>query len=265
MKKVISLILALVLGLCNSVSCLAVKTVFVEGCCCSDDIQYYINPNDKIKYVGSTRCVDIISLVSSKPKIDLSLLMQDRDNWSKKTVLEDINKTFFDKLKKSNPDILLIDFGDERCDLFKINNSYLLDCGYGLGCHPNFRNYILKNSQVIGEEQRLNLWKTSFDTFVKRVNETIGPNKIVINKIYHAKQSIDKDNKYTPFNLNYVNNKNKMLNEYYNYVRTKYPKIKFLEYNPSLFVGKKEHRWTRSSLHYIDALYRNTIDQLNKL
>lgn len=220
------------------------KKIFILGSCVTRDPFELSTENYDITYLART---SFASAFQNKKvnNIDTSNI---NSTFQRKMVNNDLSKTTENILISSNPDWILIDFIDERFNLFRTNNNEIFTLSPELvdNCLYNKEGEkILSNSDIFFE-----LWANGWNKFIEIVKNNNLLDKIIINKVFwtnkNNKNGTVVSNKYE----NWIHENNKWLNKLYEYVE-KQNNVKIIEYPESLLIADYNHKWGMQPYHYI--------------
>ena len=235
--------------------------IVILGSCVSRDCFSYLDDSEinLEKYFARS---SIISLASES--INKSINAIDLDsNFQKRMVYYDVNKLFYSELEKSNANILLLDFIDERLDVLHIEENKYITYSSEFNRTNNFKKMI--KGKRISEEDRVELWKDCFDIFIEKTSKLINLEDIYINKVYYCNKYLDKDKNILSFeDQELIKNKNKLLDGYYKYIKDKYPLINFIDLEKE-YLSDEMHKWGLSPFHYEDKYYLDVVNELTNI
>ncbi|WP_110929634.1 DUF6270 domain-containing protein [Bacillus massiliglaciei] len=103
------------------------KELNILGSCVSRDIFRLLDTDYKVNYYHARS--SILSLMSAPYPLE-EQDVQLKSRFKQRTVLTDMNKTFFQQLEEKKNDLLMIDFIDERFALYQIGFSYVTRSSY---------------------------------------------------------------------------------------------------------------------------------------
>lgn len=202
------------------------------------------------------------SMVSQSSKgFDISIEKIDiKSSFQKKMVYNDINKLTIKQLKQNKSDIIIMDFIDERLRLIKTNDNRYVTYSSEYKKSKYLRDKI--KGKLILEEERIELWKKSISEFFYELNKFVEFKKIYINECYYCKEYLSKNDGKKNFLINIeIDKSNEILKEYYNYIKIKYPDIRFLAWGDG-YIADESHRWGLSTYHYEERYYINLMKQI---
>lgn len=168
--------------------------------------------------------------------------------FQRKMVENDLAKNTESLITSTKPDWLLIDFIDERFNLFSSNNGEIFTLSPELtnNCsHNKEGEVILSNSDEFFE-----LWATGWDKFIEIAKNNNLLDKIIINKVFWTNKN-NKNGNVVPHKYeNWIDENNKWLNKLYQYIE-KQSNVKIIEYPESLLISDHNHKWGMQPYHYI--------------
>ncbi|WP_291735083.1 DUF6270 domain-containing protein [Clostridium sp.] len=266
-----------------------IKVDIIGSCVTRDAFEFIKESNQMYKYKINNYIskVSIISLMSKKLESEYYIDNTRITKWESKQIQYDLKKDWFDKLKKSDSDVIIIDFIDERYNLYKVGECYLT------------KSNIIKNSafKFKGDEKTyeikrdlnlsIKLWEDSFDKFINELKKLNKPiiiheafwknkyrygkiNKSVSKKIYFKNFlasiyyiNFFKKGKFKASISKEVNKQNKILMRYYTKVN-EYADLKHLIINID-YKADMGHKWGIAPFHYEKGYYLNFIYYLNEI
>lgn len=235
-----------------------IPQVQIFGSCVSRDILNY--QNNKIALTDYFARSSIASVFASLSINDTYTKNLDSDfQW--KVVAADLGKKFKEYIKIANFDLLLIDFIDERFNLFMFDHggfctlsNELLSAGF---------NPEEESGRIIpsGSDEFFALWGSGWVRFLSEINRTQCRDKIRINKVFWA-TTTSSGREFPTYSKNYILSSNKFLDRLYARVAKDLGSWQFIEASASHFVAAEDHRWGLSPFHYINAYYIEALSQL---
>lgn len=228
------------------------KQFTIFGSCVSRDAFRVAEHKGNLNYFARS---SLISLMSDP------LLISDEDiklesNFQKNMVLHDFNKNFFEEICADS--IIVIDFIDERFNIMRYKESYVTYSnefvnGKLMEVYPFER--VSRHQKATHE-----LWKKSCILFFDKLLTIVSSERVLIHETYWAHNYIDDGEVKDYPNQTAIEMNNKMLQDYYAFVRISYPKLKFVS---SPRIGSKQHIWGLSPVHYTDEYYLNIYNQIS--
>ncbi len=241
--------------------------VIILGSCVTRDVF-------RIDRIG-VEVVDYFARTSIKSLISPPLIVDNNEislesEFQKRMVVRDFSKDFWRVLIDQKFDLLLIDFIDERFNLFNYKDSIitksneLIQSGF-ISRHQNEVREVLRRS--IGASE----CRSDLIQFSKRMSQAVPPEKIVLIKAFWAEKFVNQSgelmffDKRTKFSLEQIRMANESLRTYYD---------DFVEFNPKCQIVEGiepfadwKHVWGLSPFHYQDDWYhdcRKKIDEIAK-
>ncbi len=231
------------------------KRIAIIGSCVTRDIMQFLSPLE-IKYFART---SFISLMSNPLSVDAELNIV--GNFEKRMVLADLDKRALKEIQEFQPDVLFLDFIDERFDIVKKEGSYFTNS-----------NYLVQSGvlNLIGAYEILNrkdchgLWRDGCCNMVDFLSKLGCP--VVLHKAWWAHKYMDHDTNnvqyFSPQELKLAEANNLYLKEYYDFLCEKMPQILTLEAEESLLYSDHAHKWGRDFFHYSERYYKSLADMI---
>lgn len=228
--------------------------VRIYGSCVSRDILSF-NDTDKLDLLSYNARSSIATLNKKNIQSDIGhsyfeALNKIESKFQKRMVEYDFKNKVLDIVNINNYDLLLIDLIDERFHLAQVSNKLVTRSNEFLksGIQPD------KIMNTFSPEY-MELWQTGVDNFINVINETIGLDKLKINKVYWASSASNPKDTDTLNSKWQVERHNQKLSDMYEHLEKKLPKSSIIEVDPSLLVANSNHKWGLSPFHYIDEYY----------
>lgn len=233
----------------------------ILGSCVTRDVFRVAKPSTSLEYQARSSLISIMSHPLKK-NIDESSIKLD-SNFQKQMVLKDVNKNFFERLHSIDFDFILLDFTDERFDLFRIGDSYvtrsveLLKSGF----ITQFEDY--EHVKRFVETTHL-LWERACKSFVKELLKVVPPHKIILHEAYWSMQYVN-NNELIQFpnnQLAMIKNVNNMLNRYHTFVKAQASGIHVVSHEG---LADQTHIWGLSPCHYTKDYYKSIYKQFESI
>jgi hypothetical protein len=231
----------------------------IHGSCVSRDIfRFDVDGEVAIgKYFARNSFISSVSEPFPE-KIDLNISSQ----WKKRIVETDLRKELFKQLSEGSADYLLIDFIDERLSLMKYKKSIFTVSGELLNsnflddydCTP-FNKFDLDES----------FWKRSMDDYLNNLVKIYDEEKIIIHETYFVDSFLSKTGEINPFpgnKIDFCEKNNKMLKEYYNYIKIKLPNANMVNIIKKCNLAYENHMWGLAPVHYEDIYYKHALKKI---
>ena len=232
--------------------------ILIFGSCVTRDAFTFDKSNEfKLdRYFART---SLATAFNSEP-IEDNYTMQLTSAFQKKIVNAELKKEFKEYFLLGKYDYLVIDFIDDRYNLFKFKNG----CKTLLSAELKNTDFFDKN-QHNGEiipgfsEEWFEEWKKGCLEFIKLAKENNLLNKIILNKVYWT-AFLNQNEQF--YNIEQVNKANKFLDKQYDFIEKFIGENNTIVYSKSLLFANKKHIWGLSPFHYVDELYLSMLLQL---
>lgn len=238
------------------------------GSCASRNIfNSQLNENYKSYFHinHSIEVVTLISLMSNPIEYDDKLINSDNE-YSNQNVLEDLDKSFLNFLKKGKIDYLIIDtYFDVLADVIIFGKNQFITNSHHLES-TDFNNLVVdkpKFSLRSDYERYFELWKEACDKFFKFMEENCNNIKIILNcnrsvsKYYDGDKLVESDNLKSYLSLN------KYRDILDSYILENYD-VEVLEFDDNT-LAFKNHIFGLGSTHYESKYYTDKTNQLNEI
>ncbi|MFY0544177.1 DUF6270 domain-containing protein [Brevibacillus sp. H7] len=233
---------------------------FILGSCVTRDIFRVADIKCSIHYFART---SLISLVSNPIPINDDMLKLDSE-FQKRMVLQDFHKNFFDELAKTSFDYLLLDFIDERFDLYRVIRSYITRSNELVNSKVMESSF--KDFEQIRRQQETThlLWEQACLTFIQKLTEIVSASKVILHEAYWSEQYWDhQELKHFPDNmLPGIKRMNDMLRRYHSFFKQNLPGIHVIS---GTSYGDSQHIWGLSPYHYHDEYYKTLYNQIHDI
>lgn len=183
--------------------------------------------------------------------------------FQQRIVAADFSKQLAELLEKGDYDTLLVDFIDERFDLFRFDDGAvctlsdeLLSAGFLSGGPAG---QVVKS----GSDEFLTLWMAGWDRFWSRLGELGFRDRLRLNCVFWSSETIDGEGFLPAYSEEQIDAANALLSRLYEYAKKDLADHQVLEYSESLFKGGVEHRWGKSPFHYFDEYYLAALRKLS--
>lgn len=224
--------------------------LLIFGSCVSRDMLHFDEAKDVELLDYYARC-SLVSLFSP-PSVDEGVLSRIESKFQRRMVLRDMDKSFLKEIKRLMPDLLLMDFIDERFSLHALPGGELRTCS------TEYRHAMKSQSEMklIGafSNRKAELWRKAFDEFL--IATRLVP--IRINKVFWTSrvsggalnESVSREK---------IENANEQLSMMYDHAEARLGRECLIEYEEDLLYCDANHKWGVSPFHYNEALYRKTL------
>ncbi|MBX3671205.1 MAG: heparinase II/III family protein [Rhodocyclaceae bacterium] len=233
--------------------------IAILGSCVTRDMVQYL-PKDVTLTLYAARS-SLASLVAEPVHVDENAI-QGEHAFNRRAVYWDMMKLFWDKLALAKPDVLVVDFIDERFDLWKKGEQVVTRSNYLSlsGVEPS----LLSEFELVRREssQAHDLWKRSCDRFVQRLSSLCG--QVILHRAVWA-EAYYEDGQVREFNAKdrqIARSANTWLNEYYDYFEAVLPAVSEVRVPDKFCVSNYAHKWGRDFFHYGEAYYQRLADMV---
>ncbi|MDE5832791.1 MAG: hypothetical protein K2H64_07395 [Desulfovibrio sp.] len=231
--------------------------VFIWGSCVSRDVFNYPCSAD-IECVGYFARCSAASAFAPPSSLLAVPLKNIKGVFRKSAVIRDFKKRLLPALEKTDFDILLIDFIDERLGVVRYPDgrtvtysAELIESGFKAG------DKLVK----WGTEEAFQLWLESWKKFIKFCAQRDILRKLVINAPYWATKTSDGSSmgNYTP---KILARNNEYLAKIYREAARDIPPDRFIVYPDSALISDAAHKWGSAPFHYTPDFYEYAAREL---
>jgi hypothetical protein len=234
--------------------------VLIFGSCVSRDI-LNLDVDGRIRLVDYyARSSFASALCPHRRTDDLTHLIE--SPFQRRMVRADLERSFREQLCHFSYDVLLIDFIDERFDLFVDERGSILTLSnefLSTGFTPGNNRGALVRS---GSSQFFDLWQSGWSAFIAIIDSLGQRHRIRINKVFWSLQTSSGDSDFQGCSARGIADANAFLARLYDRVRADLPDTQFIDFPPSCLVACENHRWGISPFHYVDAYYELALRQI---
>ncbi|EAK3062780.1 hypothetical protein C8173_09170, partial [Campylobacter coli] len=154
------------------------KKVCIFGSCVSRDIFEY-DEYKSFELVGYYARSSFASL-SSSAMIEQDVLDNIQSPFQKRMVLQDMNKSFIDRIKRNDFDCLLIDFIDDRFHFYKILKNSIVTVSNE---YKKAKGKLYSSNMIYSKSQEhIDLWNKGIEKIYDDLYFI--QDKIILNKVY---------------------------------------------------------------------------------
>lgn len=235
-------------------------TIDILGSCVTRDAFAFITNDLKLNsYYPRSSLISIYAPPLNIKKDGIEI----KSEYQQRLIYWDLNKEFFKHIKKSEAEVLIIDFMDERLGVLKFQNTYITNSD-----ELNLSNIkkIFKTEKLDFNEEYMELWEISALKFIHDIRKRPYKN-VILHKAFYMDNYIDEAGEkhlYTdPTVLNRIDSRNSMLNRMYKFIENNISNVEIIE--PPGFAADKSHKWGFLPFHYEYKYYKYFMDSLNSL
>ncbi len=234
------------------------RIAVLGSCVTRDMIQFLPRDVELVLYVARTSFVSLIA--DPFPVNEEEILVEHAFN--RRVVFWDMTKAFWDKLEKAKPDALLIDFIDERFDLWKKGNQVITRSNYL--AMSNIEKERLEGFELLRRDspKTHELWERSCEAVITRIKQCCSD--IVLHRALWAESCYVGDEVMTFDEMNraIAIRANEWLSIYYDRFIALCPDAKEIRVPEELRVSNFAHKWGRDFFHYGDAYYKKLAEMV---
>lgn len=233
-------------------------SILIFGSCVSRDIfNFQINDFEVAGYFARS---SFASAFDSLPVNDIYTKNLESE-FQKKVVSADLDKNLKQCLRSTEYDLLLIDFIDERFNIFIFDqggvctvSSELISAGLDV------RKEVGRLVQS-GSDEFFERWENGWVRFLSIVDALQCRQKIRINKVLWA-TTTSAGREFETYSCDYILTSNHFLERLYNRVAKDLEPWQFIDAKPIHLLAAEAHRWGVSPFHYIDAYYIHALRKI---
>jgi len=239
--------------------------IIILGSCVTRDI--FRVDRIGVEIVDYFARTSIKSLTSPRLDVDPMEIILDSD-FQKRMVLRDFLKEFWSVIEENGFDFLLIDFIDERFNIFYYNNSVITKSNELIqsGFTDKYKRELIerKRKDITPSEMFVDM-----DRFVTRLSSIVPPSKVILVKAFWAEEYFDKQgnrryfDKNTKFTIDHIKEANALLNDYYKQFVQLMPRCNIVDTIEP--IADINHVWGLSPFHYQEYWYRDTRAKINQV
>lgn len=189
-------------------------------------------------------------------KIDFNRKNLSKLSPSQIEILEaDLTKSFYEYVDTVDPDIILIDFNNERFPLVKFKD----------GSYATYSTELKKSNLLRGldyvivepmTQEYFEVWAACWDSFINKMKSRNMIDRIFINKIFWSDSINDKNVTFGDYySGKLIYDMNVYLYRLYAYCRKDLPNQNFLNYPQGFLIADANHKWGVTPFHYDKQAY----------
>jgi len=180
--------------------------------------------------------------------------------FQQKIVAADLDKHFVEKIGMEDFDLLLLDFIDERFNLYRFENGAICTLSNELlstGCLDEEKGKVIFS----GSDEFLVLWEKAWNTFVEHMKLLKIFHKVRLHKTYWCYGDAGGKNYEDQYSISKITEANSFLDKLYLIAQKDLDVRQVITYKEKP-VGAIEHKWGRSPYHFTDQYYIDMIKLL---
>jgi len=234
------------------------RKILIFGSCVSRDIFNLPNDFSLADYYARSSFASIFQPKFIHPEIADQL----ESKFQTKIVKADMEKSILSALQKNDFDILLLDFIDERFNLFEYENTIctLSNEAVTAGIKEKYpKHKLIKSSS----DQFFEMWEKGWKEFIELMQAKNSLEKVILNKVYWAEETLSGEIFEPTYPKHNIQKMNKMLDHLYCIAERSLPPENIMNFSKELMVGADEHQWGKSPFHYVDEYYESALNFLD--
>lgn len=230
--------------------------VAIIGSCVTRDAFKDIK-NIEILYVARTSFISLASKPFDISEDEIPI----EGNFERRMVLWDLNKQFLTKLSEFKPDVIILDFIDERFDLIEYENGFYVRSNYlvNSGILDRMPDYKIIRRQNCDE-----LWKNACRILARELLSVT--KNIVLHQSHWATSYRHPDSNeiidFTPEEAKIAIINNRILDTYYQILQEEIPSLTCLKYESGLLYSDYAHQWGKDYFHFGNEYYHDIATKL---
>lgn len=230
------------------------KKILIFGSCVSRDIFNLENNFHIVNYFARSSFASIFQTPFSHPEVTESL----ESKFQEKIVKSDMKKSIFSDLKNNNFDILVLDFIDERFNLYSLDNTIctLSNEAVSTGLLEKYPDHKIIKSV---SKEFFDMWEEGWGKFIELMKKNGQLDKVLLNKVYWAEETVSGHNFEPTYSKNKIREMNNFLNRLYTIAERSIPPENIMKFSEKIMIGADEHQWGLSPFHYVSNYYEKAL------
>jgi hypothetical protein len=240
--------------------------IAILGSCVTRDAFGFF-PQDDVEITVFIARTSFISLYS--PPMQIALEKADiaaETNFERNCIHADLFKTSLPRLE-GDFDYLLLDFMEERHNLIKCGETYILDT------LPLRDSRVIQRLPPFVEVDRLaakttKLWDENAARFIGFLHDQrIGAERVILHESGFAQRYRDKGQEcdFAEFKAHSYDKYGALLQRYHAHFAEALPGLHRIAIESELLVGNGAHKWGRAPFHYIDDYYARFLEKFRAI
>lgn len=241
-----------------------VKKICLIGSCVTRDA-WRITEEDATSHKFFTR-TSFITIMSSPIKIqDESIKLESK--FQRNAIIEDSSREALKYIKRFQPEIIILDYIDDRYSILKKNNSYILNSNEF--SKSGIREELFSDAIQIDRNSNecTVLWKKSLHEFCCFIEKNSPNTRFILHKAWFAEKSTDgiTIEEYDNDKMFAIKTMNNILYNYYEETIKTLKNLLTIESSKKFLIANKNHLWGHAPIHYIDEYYIDIMKQLKNI
>lgn len=186
--------------------------------------------------------INFASMISICDDRKLNISIHHKNAYRNEMLRLEKDRLFFQRLRSNEPDYFFFDLLEERHDIIELKDGYMTKSDAYDQCEID-NTSIVRTIERDSEECRI-LWEKSCDKFMATLFAIVNPANVYMLETYLCTEHGNGKTISQFDDLDQINKTNRILSEYYSYIRKKYPEIKVVEaYKADNFVSDDEYEF----------------------
>lgn len=225
--------------------------IVILGSCVSRDIFNFTDNFEITAYYARSSFASLYAPVVKIDKYSTSLASP----FQQKIVKADLKKEVSENIGLLDFDLLLVDFIDERFNLFMYNDNSVCTLSSEI-INSGFNSDSEKGHIVVsGSEEFYLLWEKGWITFIKHLKFLNILDKLRIHKAFWSLKD-EQNNDYLPnYTQENIIKANLFLSKLYQRAEEDINPSQIINAANDLCIGGANHKWGKSPFHYVDGYY----------
>ena len=227
----------------------------------------YFNPDYK-KYMNCvfTQFHSRLDALNAVPA-PASLMQQYKQHHEFEHIARDMAKTFYDELRQSGAEILVIDlYADALLTSLKLNNGSKITYNYLIKDNPNLGDYVSEWNahEFDNDTDYYNEWLADLHKFMHHITNIIPESHIILNRGRLAGKYSEEGQLKTFSTIQQIKKANEIWENLDNLLLQHYPQVKVIDLTGKQYHADKNHPFGFSYSHYESQYYKDYFSELVK-
>jgi len=241
----------------------------VLGSCVTRDIWRVTQRQATMRYFSRTSVATLTSPPVPMVEDEVMLLSS---AFQRRSLLADASREPLLWIERHRPEVLFLDFIDDRFDLVDTGQGLLLNSGELQGSKivpTRFEGarQIERLSDECGQ-----IWRDGFDACLARIRAASPETRFVLHRAWFQETIVypDRTERWPP-QLSVGSRQvpiaglNRALRSYYEHVQKRLPGVDILEPGPEHQASAHQHQWCQHPSHYVDSYYVACWEQIESM
>ena len=234
--------------------------ILILGSCVSRDI-FRLMETEKCKlasYYGRSSFASAFCPVKVKDVWSANI----SSSFQARMVSADLNKKWPDIVRKTEFDVLLVDFIDERFHLGGFSNGALCTLSNELRSSGFDRKVARARGIQTGSDEHYELWTRGWASFIELLDSLGKKQRVLLNEVRWAETASAGTIPEWGFTSEQIAAANLYLEKLYSRAASDLEPFQVMRADPQHLVGSQAHKWGPAPFHYADAYYMNALNSI---